>query len=133
MFNPKRFAWFALLGLVLLWPNVLLTQNRSYRSFPTTVQRPAAAQNPPFVTRTLPVYAPGINPNAPFYNQVNPFTYVAPGISSQQYLYNLNQQLRVASRYPPWLYGYNPYPAPIIVQRPVLPYPVSAPLFPRPV
>jgi hypothetical protein len=75
-----------------------------------------------FRQRTLPVYAPGINPNAPFYNRVNPFTYVAPGVSSQQALYNYFQAARAASALPPWWYGYNPYPAPIISTGPVVPY-----------
>jgi hypothetical protein len=63
--------------------------------------------------RTLPVYAPGVNPTAPFYNRVSPLTYVAPGVTSQQALYNYFQAARAASMLPPWWYGYNPYPSPI--------------------
>jgi hypothetical protein len=71
---------------------------------------------------TLPVYAPGVNPRSPFYNPINPLTYVAPGVTSQQALFNTFQPLNAASRLPPWMYGYNPYPSPIITSGPVVPY-----------
>jgi hypothetical protein len=112
-FTKTRIAAIAILSLVLLSPGALLAQ---YRAFPASRpgQTPTASRFQP-VYRTLPVYAPGVNPNAPFYNQVNPFQLVAPGVTQQQYLYNLNQQARVISRYPPWVFGYNPYPNPVIV------------------
>jgi hypothetical protein len=68
--------------------------------------------------RTLPEYAPGVNPKAPFYNRVSPLTYAAPGVTTQQALYNTFQPLRAASRLPPWMFGYNPYPAPVVAPVP---------------
>jgi hypothetical protein len=82
-------------------------------------QRPA--------TRTLGVYAPGINPTMPFYNAANPFTYAAPGVSSQQALFNYVQQGRAVASLPPWIYGYNPYPQPIVATGPVFSTPYSTP------
>jgi hypothetical protein len=80
------------------------------------------AQGQFFRGGTLPVYGPGINPRSPFYNSVNPFTLAAPGMTNQQALYNTFQPLWAASRLPPWMYGYNPYPSPIITSGPVIPF-----------
>jgi hypothetical protein len=77
-----------------------------------------------FRQRTLPVYSSGVSPRSPFYNPLSPTFRVAPGLSSQQALFNNYQALRAAASLPPWLYGYNPYPNPIISTGPVVPYPV---------
>jgi hypothetical protein len=89
---PSRFATAALLAAAILGLSVV----------------PAHAQG--FRVRQWGVYAPGINPNAPFYNQANPFQYVAPGVSLQSALINTMHAGQAASFVPPWLYGYNPYP-----------------------
>jgi len=82
---------------------------------------PAQAQ-----VRQWGIYAPGINPNAPFYNRANPFQFVAPGVSLQSALINTVNTGRAASTIPPWLYGYNPYP-PINI-GPAYQYPGYSPL-----
>jgi len=63
-----------------------------------------------FRVRQWGVYAPGINPNAPFYNPAQPFQYVAPGVSLQSALINQVNAGRAIASVPPWVYGYNPYP-----------------------
>jgi hypothetical protein len=78
---------------------------------------PARAQffRQPFMRQgTLPVYSTGVNPNSPFYNPINPLSRVAPGVTSQQALFNTFQPLYATARLPPWMFGYNPYPSPII-------------------
>jgi hypothetical protein len=74
-----------------------------------------------FRQTTLPVFSPGVNPMSPFYNPIAPTFRVAPGVTSQQALFNTFQPLAAASRLPPWMFGYNPYPSPII-GSPFLPY-----------
>jgi len=69
-------------------------------------------------------------PSAQQMNPVNPYYLVAPGLSQQQYLYNIQQYAKVAQQIPPWLYGYNPYP-PVVVQPYVPPYPYPTP-YPTP-
>lgn len=86
-----------------------------------SVEAVAQAQ---FQIRTAPVFAPGVNPTAPFYNRVNPLQLVAPGVTQQQALYNFTQQVRAARTIPPYLLGYNPYPSPIISTGPVIPSPI---------
>jgi hypothetical protein len=88
-FFQKRFVTAALLAVALLGLSV----------------RPAQAQ-----VRQWGVYAPGINPRAPFYNPAQPFQYVAPGVSLQSALINQAQFGRSVSQIPPWIFGYNPYP-----------------------
>ncbi len=53
---------------------------------------------------------------------VNPYYRVAPGLSLNQYAYNLRTIGRAYYNVPPWMYGYNPYPPPIIY-TPYYPYP----------
>jgi hypothetical protein len=69
---------------------------------------------------TLPVYGPGVNPNAPGYNPVNPFQRSPNGMSYQQQFTNTLQQARQVRSFPPWYYGYNPYPAPVVTSGPVV-------------
>jgi hypothetical protein len=45
---------------------------------------------------------------------VNPYWQVAPGLSLRQYAYNQRVLANVYTQYPPWVFGYNPYPAPVI-------------------
>lgn len=45
---------------------------------------------------------------------VNPYFLVAPGMTQAQYLNNVRAYARTAQQIPPWAYGYNPYPNPII-------------------
>jgi hypothetical protein len=78
------------------------------------------AQGQFFRQRTLPVYSPGVNPFSPFYNVLNPTQRIAPGVTSQQALYAYGQAARAVSMVPPWVYGYNPYPSPIIAGGPGL-------------
>jgi hypothetical protein len=83
-----------------------------------------------FIQRPLPVYSSGVNPFSPFYNPLAPTFRVAPGISSQQALFNMWQPLAALSTLPPWIFGYNPYPPPIITSGPVIPYyPPIGPLY----
>jgi hypothetical protein len=79
-----------------------------------------------FRQRTLPLYSSGVSPNMPFYNPVNPMYRAAPGMTMQQAMFNQYQALSAAASLPPWMYGYNPYPSPIIATPPVLPYQVPA-------
>jgi hypothetical protein len=79
-----------------------------------------------FRQRTLPVYSPGVSPLVPFYNPLTPNYRVAPGVSMQQAIFNNYQVARAAASLPPWMYGYNPYPAPIVSTGPVVPYPVAS-------
>lgn len=56
---------------------------------------------------------------------VNPYYRVAPGLPLNQAAYNIRVMGNAYSHVPPWVYGYNPYPAPIIVNPyvpPVVPY-----------
>src|SRR5437868_6083336 len=80
----RRFLTAALLGVALLGLAVT----------------PAQAQ-----VRQWGVYAPGINPNAPFYNRANPFQYVAPGVSLQSALINTMNAGRASSFIPPYILG----------------------------
>ena len=63
-------------------------------------------QQIPSVQQTFPV-----NPNWP----------ISAGLNTQQYLYNNAVQAQIFNSYPPWAYGYNPYPAPIYQQNYVTP------------
>src|SRR5262245_35350310 len=56
---------------------------------------------------------------------VNPAYRVAPGLPLTQAAYNIRVMGRAYGSVPPWLYGYNPYPNPVIVAPP---YPV--PVYP---
>jgi hypothetical protein len=97
MWTPrKRIGGLALVGLATL----ALTVPAHAQFF----RRPFPQQG------TLPVYSSGVNPNSPFYNPINPLYRVAPGVTSQQALFNTFQPLWAASRLPPWMFGYNPYP-----------------------
>jgi hypothetical protein len=82
--------------------------------------------------RTLPVYSSGVNPSAPFYNPINPLYRVAPGVTSQQALFNTFQPLWAASRLPPWMFGYNPYPPPIYYAPPAPYVPYVPPIYYNP-
>lgn len=64
---------------------------------------PAAAQ---FNLRTIP--------SAQQQFPVNPYFLVAPGMTQAQYLNNVRAYARTAQQIPPWVYGYNPYPNPVI-------------------
>jgi hypothetical protein len=55
---------------------------------------------------------------------VNPYYRVAPGLPLNQAAYNIRVLGQAYSRVPPWVYGYNPYPAPVIVTSPYYPSPV---------
>jgi hypothetical protein len=75
---------------------------------------PAQAQNRNFAatgTRVLP--------NSQ--SLVNPYYRVAPGLSLNQYAYNVRTIGRAYASVPPWVYGYNPYP-PVIYNAPAYPY-----------
>jgi len=52
---------------------------------------------------------------------VNPYYRVAPGLSLNQAAFNIRVMGRAYSNVPPWLYGYNPYPNPIVVAPPYVP------------
>ncbi len=86
---------------------------------------------------------------AQFRNQVRPYTgqilqipsvqqtfpvntnwYVAPGVTTQQYLYNQAVQAQVFNSYPAWAYGYNPYPPTIYQQNYVTPPAFNYPVYP---
>ena len=96
MFTIKKLTGAALLaGLVALGPAVSQAHAQFFRQ------------------RTLGVYSSGVNPNAPFYNPLMPTYRAGPGTSMQQAMFNQFAPLRAASRLPPWIYGYNPYPSPI--------------------
>jgi len=56
------------------------------------------------VTRTTTVNAPN--------------RYIAPGLTQAQYLANVVNTMRTMSSVPPWMYGYNPYPSPVISPLP---------------
>src|SRR5436305_61302 len=55
-------------------------------------------QFPPFYT--LPSPALPVNPNY----------WVAPGLTLNQYAYNLSVLGQALNSFPPWAFGYNPYP-----------------------
>ncbi|MFO0969705.1 MAG: hypothetical protein U0793_29455 [Gemmataceae bacterium] len=80
------------------------------------IQGAAHAQ---FVFRTIP--------SAQQVNAFNPFWRVAPGVSQAQYLATVRAYAATAATIPPYLYGYNPYPSPVINTGPVInpynPYP----------
>src|SRR5262245_60838319 len=57
-------------------------------------------------------------------NMVNPNYYVAPGLTLNQYAYNVRTMGRAYSSVPPYLLGYNPYPA-VVNYGPVYPAPYS--------
>jgi hypothetical protein len=56
---------------------------------------------------------------------VNPYYRVAPGLPLNQAAYNVRVLGRAYYNVPPWLYGYNPYPSPVIVTPPY-----AAPVYP---
>ena len=56
----------------------------------------------------------------PRLNSVNPNYYIAPGLSLNQYAYNLAVLGRAYSYWPPYLLGYNPYPQ-VVNYGPVYP------------
>ena len=60
---------------------------------------------------------------------VNPNWYVGTGLTTQQYLYNQSVQAQVFNQYPPWAYGYNPYPNPIYQQNYVTPPAYNYPIY----
>jgi hypothetical protein len=93
----KRIAAGALAGLAGLALQVPQAQGQFFRQW------------------TLPVYSPGVNPFTPFYNVLNPTMRVAPGMTSQQALYNFGQGAWALAMAPPWAFGYNPYPPPIVM------------------
>jgi hypothetical protein len=70
----------------------------------------------------------------PSFQQRNPYNpslvYVAPGLTQAQYLAQVRAYARTAAQIPPWLYGYNPYPSPIISTGPVIPTGPSGPGYP---
>lgn len=61
---------------------------------------------------------------------VNPNWYVAPGVTLSQYAYNMQVLGQAYSQVPPWLYGYNPYPNPIVNYGPT--YPTTPYTYPSP-
>jgi hypothetical protein len=52
---------------------------------------------------------------------VNPNYQIYPGLSINQYAYNVSVLGRAYSRVPPYAYGYNPYPPAIVNYGPVYP------------
>src|SRR5262245_18641887 len=70
--------------------------------------------------RTIRVY----NPVRP----VNPNWLVAPGLTLNQWYYNQAIAARALSNYPPWAFGYNPYPQ-IINYGPVYRPPLYTPYY----
>lgn len=66
-----------------------------------------------FIIRNNPGFQP-INPYNPSWRN-------NPGLSFSQYQAVIRAQARTAATIPPWLYGYNPYPSPIISTGPVIP------------
>lgn len=52
---------------------------------------------------------------------INPNYYIAPGLTINQYAYNMAVLGQGLSYMPPWAFGYNPYPAPVINYRPLFP------------
>jgi hypothetical protein len=60
---------------------------------------------------------------------INPYYRVAPGLSLNQYAYNVRTIGRAYQHVPPWIYGYNPYPSPIYVTPYAYPTPY---LYPTP-
>jgi hypothetical protein len=69
-----------------------------------------------------PAHAQRIIPRIPnTYSYINPNPYVNPFQTLGQVAYNTAVLGRAASQVPPWLYGYNPYPSPIMNYGPITP------------
>jgi hypothetical protein len=92
-------------------------QTRAQAQTFRTIVRPYTGQiqQIPSVQQTFP-----INPNWP----------IAPGLNTQQYLYNQAVQAQVFNSYPPWAYGYNPYPPTIYQQNYITPSAYAYPVYP---
>jgi len=88
-----RLAATALLGLALA----------------TVTQAQPRPFGPPSSTRPIIVPFP-----------VNPNQQIAPNMTARQAAYNIAVLGRAAQQVPPYLYGYNPYPAPVITSGPVV-------------
>jgi hypothetical protein len=56
---------------------------------------------------------------------VNPNQQIAPNLTYRQAAYNMAVLGRGASQIPPYLYGYNPYPSPIIASGPAISAPIA--------
>ena len=82
--SGRRFCTALLASLVVLAPTVATAQVRHI--YPSG----------------MPNYAPVT---------VNPNPYIAPGVTLQQYAYNVSTTARAYSNIPPYLLGYNPYPS----------------------
>lgn len=85
----------------------------------------------PVQAQPLPIWSPGVNPNAPFYNRINPLYRVGPGLTQQQALYNWVQTGRAFASVPPWVYNPNILNPPIIAPVPPwMPAPLPASFYP---
>lgn len=75
-----------------------------------------------------PASAQGVLPNSQ--SIVNPYFRVSPNLSLNQAAHNVRMMGRAYGQVPPWLYGYNPYPSPIVTPyyQPT-PYPYLDPLY----
>jgi hypothetical protein len=78
----------------------------------------ASASLAPAQVRVFNHFYPGI---------INPATgiagnpMIAPGLTLQQYAYNVRTIGNAYSSFPPYMYGYNPYPSPIYTSGPIYP------------
>jgi hypothetical protein len=97
-FSTKRTAWLALAGLVIL----------GAMAAPAHAQR--GVRQPMIRTPVVPRYP--VNPNG--------FTGAFP--TAQQALFNSRVVGRSLDAIPPYAFGYNPYPSPIINSGPIIPY-----------
>lgn len=66
-------------------------------------------------------------PSAQQLNPVNPYFRVSPGISVGQWLANQRATGSAIRSYPPWAFGFNPYPSPVINSGPIVGNPWSSP------
>jgi len=100
-FSAKRFTWLALTGLAIL----------GAAAAPAHAQR--GSRQPMVRGPVVPLYP--VNPNG--------FTGAFP--TAQQQLFNSRVIGRSIANIPPYAFGYNPYPSPIINTAPIVPsYPV---------
>jgi hypothetical protein len=102
--SGRRFCTAALASLALLAAGAAQVQAQPRLAYPIGV----------------PAYAPPI---------INTNPYVAPGLTLQQYAYNVATMSRAYSTIPPYMLGYNPYPSAVTGQmplyNPVSPYPYN--------
>jgi hypothetical protein len=80
--------------------------------------QPAAAYPPSMAPRVAPSTG-GLA--YPYRYGVNPYYQIWPGMTINQYAYNTAVLGRAYSTWPPYAFGYNPYPSPVINYGPLYP------------